>query len=294
MTPGATDVRPARHEDFEAVHPLLAAFENSRMTRDDWRRMLFDLPWKSGEETRGWVLWDGPRAVGFLGAIPSRRNLAGAERRFVNLSSWIVEPSYRAESMKLVLPALADRARTIVNLSPSPAASEIFQGLGFRPLETEQVLVPLVSGMADLVPRVGVKLTTAVDSIRPRLDERGQRIFDDLKGTQAVQILLTAGTRMCHVVATRSPWKARWRLAHVQYASDWDLFWEHPARVARAFLRVLGTMGLRVDGRHVRGPLPAFTVRRALALPHLYRPEDASITPGMVDGLYTEAVGLRW
>ena len=294
MTAGTTEVRPARREDFEAVHPLLMELENPRMTRDDWRRMLFDLAWKPGEETRGWALWDGPRAVGFLGAIPSRRTLAGSERRFVNLSSWIVEPPYRSESMKLVLPALADRARTIVNLSPSPAASEIFQSLGFRALETEQVLVPLVSGMGDLVPRVGVKLTTALDSIRPRLDDSGQRIFDDLKGTQAAQILLASGARTCHVVATRSPWKARWRLAHVQYASDWDLFWEHPARVARGFLRVLGTMGLRVDGRHVRGTLPAFSVRRALALPHLYRPEDASITPQLVDGLYTEAVGLRW
>jgi hypothetical protein len=293
-TPGPTDLRAVRPEDFEALHPLLLQFSNPRMTREDWRRLLFDLAWSTDEPTRGYALFDGPRAVGFLGAIPSTRTVSGRTRRFINLSSWLVEEPYRAESLKLVLPLLADKGRTIVNLSPSPQASEIFTRLGFQALETEQVLVPLVSGVKDLVPRVGVGVRTRLDRIREALDPPGQALLDDMKGTQAGQALLTVGDHVCHVIATRSPWKAHWRLAHVQYASDWDLFWRHPARVAGAFLRVFGTMGLRVDGRHVRGPLPAFSVRKALPLPHLFRPEDAAVTPELVDGLYTEAVGLRW
>lgn len=292
--PGPTEVRPVLPEDFAAVQPLLVRFANDRMRGEDWRRLLFDLPWPTVENVRGYALWDGPRAVGFLGAIPSSRMVNGRARRFVNLSSWTVEEPYRAESLKLVLPVLADRARTIVNLSPSPAASEIFTLLGFRTLESDQVLVPLVSGVADLMPRGGVSVRTGLERIRGALDAPSQALLDDMKGTHAGQVLLTAGSRQCHVIATRSAWKAHWRLAHVQYASDWDLFWRHPARVARALLRVLGTMGLRVDGRHVTGPLPAFSVRKAMPLPHLYRPEDVSVTPELVDGLYTEAVGLRW
>jgi hypothetical protein len=290
----SAEVRPVRPEDFDALHPLLLRFENPRMTREDWRRMLFDLPWKTEEPTRGYALWDGPRAVGFLGAIPSERMLQGRRLRFVNLSSWFVEEAYRAESLRLVLPLLADRKRTIVNLSPSPAAAEIFLKLGFALLETEQVLVPLVTGAFDLVPRVGVGVRTRLDRVREALAPEGQALLDDMKGTQAGQVLLTSGDRTCHVIATRSAWKARWRLAHVQYASDWELFWRHPSRVAAAFLRVFGTMGLRVDGRHLRDAVPPFSVRKALPEPHLFRPEDAGVTAALVDGLYTEAVGLRW
>ena len=289
-----SEVRAVRPGEFEAIHPLLLRFENPRMTADDWRRMLFDLPWPTDEPTRGFALWDGARAVGFLGAIPSTRVVAGRTRRFVNLSSWFVEEPYRAESLKLAIAAIADKARTIVNLSPSPAAAAIFKGLGFRPLETEQVLVPLVTGVADLVPRVGVGVRTRLDRVREALDPDGRALLDQMKGTLAGQVLLTAGDRTCHVIATRSPWKANWRLAHVQYASDWELFWRHPARVAGAFLRVFGTMGLRVDGRHVPEALPPFSVRKALPEPFLFRPEDAGVTPAHVDGLYTEAVGLRW
>jgi hypothetical protein len=294
MRGDAVVLRAVEAGDFEAVHPLLLRFANARMTREDWRRMLFDLPWRVDDPGRGYALWDGARAVGYLGAIPSVRTIDGRARRFVNLSSWMVEEAYRAESLKLVLPILADRARTIVNLSPSDTASEIFSRLGFRTLESEQVLVPLVSGVADLVPRRGVSVSARLDTIRERLDEDGRVLLDDMRGTQAGQALLVAGDRSCHVIATRSPWKARWTLAHVHYASDWELFWQHPSRVAGAFFRALGTMGLRVDGRHAREPLPAWSVRKTLALPHLYRPETPEVTPEKVDALYTEAVGLRW
>ena len=107
-----SDVRAVHAADFGAILPLLEQFGNPRMTPEDWRRMLFDLPWPVDDDVRGWALWDGPRAVGFLGAIPSRREIAGRARRFVNLSSWIVEEPFRPESLKLVLPVLADRART--------------------------------------------------------------------------------------------------------------------------------------------------------------------------------------
>ncbi|MEP7028083.1 MAG: hypothetical protein ABI960_05765 [Candidatus Eisenbacteria bacterium] len=289
-----SDVRPVTASDLDAILPLLARFENPRMGREDWRRMLFDLPWPTDEDTRGYALWDGPRAVGFLGAIPSRRAVGGRERRFVNLSSWIVEDAHRSESFKLVLAALADRARTIVNLSPSPAASEIFSRLGFLPLETGQVLVPLLSTPLDLMPAPGVRVLSQPDSVRDALDDAGQRRFDDLAGTRAAQLALIVRGKASHVVATLSPWKGAAMLSHVQYADDWNLVLRHASRVARGFRGRIGTWGLRIDARHAPGRLPAFSVRRALPRPHLYRPEDASIPPALVDGLYTEAVGLAW
>jgi hypothetical protein len=115
-----------------------------------------------------------------------------------------------------------------------------------------------------------------------------------MAGTKAGQALLRCGDRRCHAIATRSLWKGRWMLAHVQYASDWPLLWEHPGQASLAFGRVLGTVGLRADARHLRGASLRLTRRRALPSPRLYRPATADVLPEMIDGLYTEVVGQRW
>ena len=288
------EVRPALPADFGEVYPLLQLFENPRLTRDDWRRMLFDLPWPVEEEHRGFILRDEGEAVGFLGTIFSRRTVGGTTHRFCNLSSWIVKESHRSSSLQLVLPVLALRSHTIVNLSPSEAAYEVFARLGFRPLETSQILMPPFASPGELAWLGRCSATTRIEGIRAGLGEEGQAIATHVAETNAGQVLLRCGGRPCHVVATRSPWKGRWMLAHVQYASDWSLLWEHPGQASLALGRVLGTVGLRVDGRHLRGAPPPLARRRSLPRPWLYRPATPDVLPGMIDGLYTEAVGQRW
>ncbi len=287
------EVKPARPDQFDEIYPLLLDFANPRMTREDWRRMLFAPPWPVEEATRGFVLRDGGAVVGFLGTIFSRREVRGEPRRFCNLSSWIVKETHRSASLHLVFPVLALKGHTIVNLSPSATAYEVFARLGFRPLETGQVLLPPFARPAELLRR-GASLTTRLEEILAELAEPERRIAADMAGTLAGQALVRSGGRRCHVVATRSLWKGRWRLAHVQYASDWELFWEHLGLMSGAFRRLLGTVGLRVDARHLRGRRPALSAARALPRPNLYRPASPEITPEMVDGLYTEAVLQRW
>lgn len=287
------EVRPALPGDFDLVHPLLAGFGNRAMSREDWRRMLFDLPWKVDEPSRGFVLVEGGRAVGFLGTIFSNREIAGRTWRLCNLSSWIVEPAHRSSSFQLVLPVMSMRSYTILNLSASPTAHEVFRSLGFMVLEDEQALVVPVGAIPRaLSSRVSLELRP--ESIRAALDPAERRIFDDMRGTLAMQLLLTSGTRRCHIVATRSPWKGRMKLAHVQYASDGELLAGNLALVTWGFFRIAHTAGVRLDGRHAPLSLPAFAVRRRLPLPQLYRPADPDLTPRMLDGLYTESVGQRW
>ena len=284
-----SEARPVTAGDCAAILPVLARFHNPRLGDDDWRRMLFDLPWPTDDPVRGWALWDGGRAVGFLGAIPSAREVHGRARRFVNLSSWIVDEAYRAESLKLVFPIVADRARTIVNLSPSKEAWEVFHRLGFRPLESGQVLVSLLGRVGDWLPAGGVHVTP--DPRPESLPAAAARLWSDMRGTRAHAVWLDDGARACLAIATASPWKGGRTLAHVQYASDWALLWRHVGRVARGFRTVLGTWGVRVDARFAPASLPPFAVRKALPRTNLYRPEDDAIAPADVDGLYTEAVG---
>lgn len=288
------EVRPATPDRFDEVLPLLEGFENRAMTPDDWRRMLFDLPWRVEEPHRGYILYEAGEAVGFLGTIFSARTREGVTRRFCNLSSWIVRPSHRASSLQLVMPVLALKSHTIVNLSASPTAHRVFTMLGFQTLETHQLLIPAVPSPLEWVRRPGRGVVAEPNAIMNALDGEPRAIASDVHHTLASQVLLTAAGRRCLVVATRSPWKTGRFLAHVQYASDWTMFWETPALAARAFRTILGTEGLRVDARWSRGRGPLLAKRRRLELPTLYRPASDEVTPIHVDGLYSEVFGQRW
>jgi hypothetical protein len=287
-------VRPATPDLFDDVYPLLLDFANPKMSRDDWRRMLFDLPWPVEEPHRGYALYDGEQVVGFLGTIFSTRVICGVTRRFCNLSSWIVKDAYRSSSLQLVLPVLALKQHTIVNLSPSPGAYEIFARLGFRKLEDHQLLVPPFARPGELLRAPTLRVVTRPEVVRRMLEPAAHPLMDHMSGTLAAQAVVTSGGRSCHVIATRSPWKGTRCLAHVQYASDWAFVLEHSTACWWAFFRTLGAMGLRIDGRHGGGRGPRLAIRRRLALPAQYRPSDPEVTPDRIDGLYTEAVGLRW
>src|SRR5512145_1520818 len=112
-----TRVEPAFRHDFEDVVPLLEEFPGQRLPREAWYRMLFEPPWPTPDDRRGYVLRDDGRVVGFLGTISCTREIRGRRERFCNLSSWIVRDSHRGASLQLVLPVLADREQTIVNLT---------------------------------------------------------------------------------------------------------------------------------------------------------------------------------
>lgn len=288
------EVRPVGPEMFEAVHPLLTEFPGQTIPKELWRRMLFEPPWPVEEPQRGYALMDGAQVVGFMGTMFSSRSVQGRSVRFCNLSSWIVKESYRALSLELLRPILALKDYVVVSPSPNAVAHPIYVRLGFVTLEDEQWLMTPVPTPRQVAAAVGVSLVTDPARIRDRLDATGQAIHDHLRGTVAAEALLLRRDHRCHVVATASPWKGRWRLAHVQYASDWDMFWNHAPSVAWALFRRLGTVGLRVNGRNAKGRTPAFAARLRMSLPTLYRPGTSGIAPDLVDGLYSEVLFQPW
>jgi hypothetical protein len=288
------EVLPALPEHFDGILPLLNEFRDPRMTRERWWKLLFEPPWPVEEPHRGYVLRDGGEIVGFIGTHFSSRWVNGTPRRFCATSSWIVRESHRGASLQLLRPILDLRSHTILNLMPSHAAHDIFCRLGLQTLETAQYLLTPCPRAREILRPLECTVTTQLAGIRERLDERGRTILDDMSRACAAQALLRCGPRLSHIVAVRSPWKGRWRLAHVLYASDWELFWRHPGLVCAAFFRALGTPGLRVDARHRVGGLPPMAVEKRLDPPRLFRPATPDITPQLVDGLYTELVGQHW
>jgi hypothetical protein len=279
-------VRPVTPDLFDRVYPLLATFPGSTMTCEQWRRMLFDLPWPVEEKHRGFALLDGEVVVGFMGTIFSARDIGGRRRRLCHLSSWIVRETHRSSSMELLLSVLGMKGYTIVNLTPSDVALGILRRLGFQPLEEKQWLIPRI---AMRPPDPSVVVTEPV-AIRRVLQGEAARIHADMEGTHAAQALIRMGRLQCHVIATSSRWKWGRRLAHVQYASDWSVLLDHLDLASAAFTRLLGTWGLRIDARFAAERRFRLARLRPLSLPTLYRPEDAEVTPTMIDGLYSEIV----
>jgi len=288
------EVRAAPPEMFEEIYPLLQEFPQQNISKDLWKRMLFDPPWPVEEPHRGYVLVDEGKVVGFYGTMFSRRVVRGRPVRFCNLSTWIVKESHRAHSLQILRPILALEDYVLVNPSPNAAVLPIFKRFGFEVLEDAQWLVAPVPSPRQILRTIGTSLITEPTRIRRHLDAGGREIQDHLRGTVAAEALVLRGNGVCHVVATASPWKRGWRLAHVRYASDWKMVSDHAPLLAVAFLRRLGTVGLRVDARHVPRTAQLIAIRRPITLPPLYRPGRSGITPDLVDGLYAEGLFQPW
>ncbi len=286
IAPSKLEVRPVGIEDFDAIYPLLQLFGNRKMSRENWRSMLFTYPWWQGPE-RGFALFADGKAVGFMGTIFSKRRIEGRDEVFCNTSSWIVREEYRHASILLLKPVLAMRDCTIVNWTPTDRAYEIFEKLGFRKLESNQVLIPPT---AQLKSFFGASCTSDPTVLEAELGEDDRALYDALRPSESVHhILLRAGSRTCYIIATKNTYK-RVPFAVVQFASDYDLFWKFRGAVHVGLTRTMGVFGLSIDGR--------FAVGRDLGLSaswpakRLYRPAQPNTPPETIDGLFSETMML--
>lgn len=287
-----TEVRPVGAESFDDVYPLLCGFPTKGMSKDDWRRMLFTHRWSDNPQ-RGYALYADGKPVGFLGTIFSQRTLAGRTEPVCSLSSWIVLPEHRGSSLMLVTPILRLKGYTILNPTPSPVAYEIFLKLRFKPLESERLVLPPLPGVAEAARSLRGSFVTAPTEVERELDGAERELHRDLSACAVARhIVLRRGSRRCYVVAT--PVHRRGLpFAEVQYIGDRAFFWEHRLLAHAAIFASTGALALWVDGRFApAGGGAPFAIRRPLR--RLFRPTRDEIVPGMIDGLYSELMDLRW
>jgi hypothetical protein len=284
------EVRPVGVESFDEIYPLLSEFRARRMSKEDWRRMLFTYPWSNNPQ-RGYAMYADGKPVGFLGTLFSERRLAGQVERVCSLSSWIVLEQHRNASLSLVMPILKLKDHTILNPTPTPAAWEIFHKLGFKPLESEQLTLPPLPGLAEAARAFAGSFTWSPDVLQRELTGGEQAIHRELSSSPlAHHVLLRRGEKRCYLVATPVHHRGI-LLAELQYIGDLDFFWQHRILAHVALLLATGAMGLRVDARLAQGRRPPLALRRPAL--RLYRPTRKEITPEMIDGLYSEMMGLR-
>src|SRR5688572_13267612 len=119
-------INAAGASDFELVYPLLMKFGNSGISSDSWRR-IFQHPWAGPDDPCGYILFKGKEAKGFLGLIFSRRTIRGRQETLCNMTSWIVEPDCRNQSLALLRKVLQFDGITITNFSASASVARILE-----------------------------------------------------------------------------------------------------------------------------------------------------------------------
>lgn len=274
-------VRNAGPGDFDAVLPLLREFRNPYVGDDRWR-LLFSDPFRSGEVSCGTVMWDGETAQGFLGALYSRRFLAGRERRLCNLTSWIVREPYRGRSLFMLLPLLKEPDTTVVDLTPSAEVAGLLMKAGFRDLESAtSVLMPrFPSGPSCRVTVVG----GAEETI---LTQEERRLRDDHRFPGCSAVLIESGAGRCFCMISRMVRRKKpfW-LGVIHHLGDPEVFSRCSGRAVASLCRRLRVTSLYADERLLRGERVAGSFRLALKRPRLFRSDD--LKPEDVDNLYSE------
>lgn len=285
------EVRPATADMFGKMRDVLLEF-GTGLGEQEWRRLFdYDFERNRDRKERGWALFDGDTAVGFLGAIFSQRR----GELFCNLTSWVVKKSHRSKAgLQLLLPVLALNDHTILNLSPTPFTLAVFRRMGFRELEDRLVLIPPL--YPQRAPR-GYRLIEDHATIDSILEGEDRQVFRDHRRYPCTHLLFAGSHDYSYVVAGKTRLR-RIPTSFVYYRSDPDLFRRLAGPTARALSKAQRTLVSVIDARlcadaPLRG-CPTYKLHQ----PRLYRPAATSARRREdIDTLYSEFVLLdprRW
>jgi hypothetical protein len=276
---------------FDEIHALLKDFNNPRLGREEWRE-LFTYPWHDEADAPGYVLMDGASVVGFLGTIFSQRPINGRIEKFCNVSSWIVKPEWRGESIKMVLPLVRMPDCTVTNFSPSTTVSKIFEQLGFRYLDTHAFIFYPTARLYRLLKKSAYTLITDEARILEKLSESDRVIFRHHSGFKCGHILLyrESDREYCYCIYTNIV-RRKLHFNHMQHIGNPAVFIDHAEAIgARLFLRT-GTPFMKVDCRLLGASTLPGTIRFKVTSPRMFKSER--VESAQVDNLYSELVILN-
>lgn len=272
-------VRAARATDFDRVYPLLQQLNDSRISREVWQR-LFQPLWRGEDYCPGYVLEDGEDIGGFIGTLYSERRVAGQTQRVCNLTSWVVLPAYRSQSVMLLMPILRDKSVTLTSLTSSVEAYAIYQKLGFKDLDDRARVV-----YRSLLPgRRGFDILLGDDCIA-ELDAAARDICTDHRGLDVQHCLVRRGGEQCYLMLERKRGRG-----HVHYTSDPAWFRDQLPRLRGPLLRRLDCRTLQVDERFLAGRRIGLSRAKVFDQPKQYRSRE--LDPLDIDALYSELAVL--
>lgn len=275
---GGVKIRAARADDFDAVYPLLQQLNDTRIGREVWQR-LFQPLWNGAVEP-GYVIDHGSNIVGFIGTLYSERSIGGEVVRLCNLTSWIVLPEYRQQSVMMLMSLLRDKTLTLTSLTSSPEAYAVYKKLGFADLEASARVVYRFP-----VPGCRRYQLAWADTAREQLCAADRVLYDHHSGLDVEQCLVSGPGGNCFLVLERKRGRA-----HIHHISNPAWFCQHLSRLRYRLLRSMGVRSLQVDERFVQGQSLVPSRRKIFDQAKQFRSKNLQAQD--IDGLYSELVVL--
>lgn len=273
LAPAASPQRVRCRQIAESDLPGLADLLARGFPRSDratWTRgfeRLAALAPVEGMPRFGYVLDSEQGIVGVLLLISSRRPDG---RIIANLSSWYVEPAWRAHSTLLTQVATKSRQVTYLNASPAPHTWRTLQALGFKPFNLGR------SAAFALLGRGRVS-----DIIPGDLPEQGMLLAHRALGCTSL-VCEKDGVLHPFIFKPRRLDRPNVKMMEIIYCRDTADFAKCSGALGRHFLK-RGVLGFILDGR-ISG-MPSHYV--AGKEPRFYKGPEA---PSLNDLAFTEKV----
>ena len=280
-------IRKITPADFDEVHAHLLTQVDPAIPRSRWQRTFGNYT-GSDEHHCGYVLTDGGRLVGVLGAIFSERQIEGAAARFCNIHCWYVQEEYRPRSLMLMQPILRLKDHTITDLTPSIRVASIAKRLGFITLDRSAVILPALGRLPDESDATIEDVSDRAEAW-PGLDPETWRLHRDHQDSECRAVWLQQGQEHCYIAYSLVS-RHRWPYCLVHCVTNPGLLARQHARFRSFVLSRTGGRYVAIDSRLLAGQsVPrSFRVR---SNEQLYRPHR--VEPHQVDSLYTELAFLK-
>jgi hypothetical protein len=168
-------VLPITEADLPSVAAFLAKGFGAKDSAGSWLR-AFRQPWAEQPPNHGFMLRDGDRIVGAIGAIYSDQMVHGRRERFCNINNWYVESDFRRHSILLLSKLLAQPGLHFTNLTPRPDLVSMFLALKFRYIDDGRVTYLLNTPR---LSRRGSEVLSDADAIAASLPPDDAKVFRD-------------------------------------------------------------------------------------------------------------------
>jgi hypothetical protein len=279
-------VAPILPSDLPRVAQFLHEYHNANISIADWLRS-FSQPWCPDAANHGYMLLDGDRIVGTLGAIYSDQLLQGKMEHFCNLAHWCVLKEFRRHSMMLAMKLVSQKNCHFTNLTPLPVVEKTLSFLKFKPLDENHTVI-LVPANALGFSRARISLDD--ESILLHAPPDLKKTYLDHRGVRGLRQMLVGQPGAWLYLAFRDISIKHLNGAHILHSSDPELFSRYLGAVCRYLMLRRRIFAIRSDSRFL-AKKPPFSVCQPFPVPTLYRSE--TLNPAQVGNLYSELVALE-
>jgi len=254
---------------------------------------LFNYPWKPEGLPYGYAILNQEKMVGFLGTIFSERLVEGKKRICCNTTSWFVEEEFRTQmqALRLFGPILRMKGLLITNMSPTDRAAEICERLGYKHLDGDQVVVPVLPTLA-FWTRKRLLVSFDPNEIREHLNSEEKKILGDHSGLACKHFLIKEchTGQYCYGIATTTRLRRLGRLKgqwlNLCYTSDAEVFRKNYRFLWREFWRQGRFFLVRYDSRLLPGRLS----RIAMRMKKIRQYKSNEPVHSTIDNIYSELV----